>query len=172
MDTPKDSVLLGMSSGEVVIDGPRTDTRVTLSPAAIQSLVSRLSSAVEEPPAARVYLALEDVQGTHDASILRVHLELPKDTAKHQREFHAGSVALYGIRRASLRHAGSSARGLGFILDITPFFKGLSPARSSLADEIIVSIRPHGGLPAGTTVVIGQIRIFREDHEAGSAPRQ
>jgi tyrosinase len=172
MNPPKDSELMGLSSGEVVIDGPRTDTRVKLSPAAIQSVVARLSSAADELPTARVYLALENVQGTHDASVLRVYLGLPEDAAASQREFHAGSVALYGLRRASVRHAGSSAQGLEFILDITPFFKGLPPASASLADELIVSIRPHHELPAGSPVVIGRIRIFREDPEVGSASRQ
>ena len=154
MNNPEDGDLIGTSQGEVVIHRPRTEARVKLSPGLARGGLAHLARA----GAAQVYLVLDEIRGTHDATVLNMHLRLPEDAASGRREeFAAGSVGLYGLRRASAQ------QGLQFTLDVTAFFAGLDPSSPSLTDdrdEVLVSILLHRELPASDPVVIGRILLL------------
>jgi tyrosinase len=162
MKPPADSELVGASSGEIVVQGPRTDAVVPLDAAAVRELLARLGARGSAGSAGHVYLCLDHIRGTHDATVLTVSLRLPEAAAAAPHTFVAGSVGLYGLRRASVAHAGSPGHGLGFVLDVTPFFESLRATHSSGTDALLVSIRAHRGLPAGSSVVIGQVRVLAE----------
>jgi hypothetical protein len=144
-----DGEVIGETPGEVVVHGVRTDIRVKLSPGVMAGTGA---------PAERVLMALEGIRGTHDATVLSVSLRLPADVSSDQdQEFRAGSLGLYGLRRASA----GSGQGRRAILDATPFFRALTPTSASLVDEIIVSIQLRRELPPGETIVIGRVVLFR-----------
>jgi tyrosinase len=156
-----DGEVIGTSPGEVAIHRSRTDSRVQLSSGAVQTIATRLSGAVGKNPTEHVYLALDGIRGTQDASALSVYL-LPASDGPA--EFFAGTVGLYGLRRASVRTATGSAHGLRFVLDVTPFFRDVIHASASRVDEVIVSIRLRRELPVTAAVVIGRIVLFHKDH--------
>ncbi|MGV3602970.1 MAG: hypothetical protein ACO1N1_17270 [Dyadobacter fermentans] len=101
----------------------------------------------------RMYLALENIRGTWDATILKVYVHTT-DPAEWQAEHLADSISLFGLRRAS------NAEGLTSFLDITLIVNNLSA--TSPFHQIRVHIQPERALPETTDVVIGSIRIFLE----------
>lgn len=100
-----------------------------------------------------MYLALENIRGTQDATILKVYVDAT-EPAEWQAEHLADSISLFGLRRAS------SAEGLTSFLDITSIVNNLSA--NSPFHQIRVHIQPERALPSTTDIVIGSIRIFLE----------
>ena len=163
---PDDGTTIGASPGGVVIHRLRTDCAIAMRPDG-----ARLLSAVAEGAPERVYLALNEVRGAQDATVLRVYLELSEGAATDKHiEFFAGDVGLYGLRRASVAAADHVAQGLRFVLDITAFFQHLRSAGLTAAGGLAVSIRIRRTLPVEAAIAIGQIVIFREDYR--DTPRQ
>lgn len=153
--------LIGESSGEFVVRGARSDARLQLDPGITRRLLERLASPRAQVPSERVYLSLENIRGTRDASVLNVQLQRADSaTADDEHAFRAGSLGLYGLRRASVPDAGSAVRGLGYVLDVTAFFTGLGATGTHAIDELVVSIHSQQPMPEGSPIVIGCMRIF------------
>ena len=76
--------------------------------------------ASESAPPDRVFLNLENVRGTHDATVLSVYLNLPEGARPSDHpELLAGSVGLFGLRRAEFRDGHHGGQSLNFVLEIT-----------------------------------------------------
>jgi len=161
MTLPKEAELLGANSGELEIKGSGGATVVRL-PAEGQG---RLSALIGGPSAAEsrggVYLGLENIRGTFDAAVLNTYINLPDDArAADHRNLLAESVALYGLRRATVLSGENAGQGLTFILEITRILIELLASESLNAKEICVSIVPDRPLPDSITIVIGRVSIF------------
>lgn len=163
---------LGSSAGEVLVAGSGVTTLVDMHRGVHRaSLVSEalISGATTQGQA---YLAIDDMRGERDAVVLHVGLELPGDGAAiPSQPYVAGSVGLYGLRRASSPHAGSPGRGLSFVLDITPFFDSLRSQRPVNIEHLLVTLRPHPPLSEGHSLAVGRLRIFRRIHAFESPQR-
>ena len=122
-----------------------------------------LSSASEAAAPDRVFLSLENVRGTHDASVLTVYINLP-DGAKpaDHPELMAGSVALFGLRKASLGDRTHAAKGLNFVLDITKIVDALHLGNALDADSLHVRIVPHRAIPDQAEITVGRISVYRQ----------
>ena len=149
------------SSGELEIKGSGASTVVRL-PAEGQRRLSALiggPSAAESPGG--VYLGLENIRGTFDAAVLNTYINLPEDArAADHRNLLAESVALYGLRRATVLHGENAGQGLTFLLDITRILTELLASKSLNAEEIRVDIMPDRPFPDSITIVIGRVSIF------------
>jgi tyrosinase len=167
MNAPADDELIGESSGEFVVRGARSDARLALDPVTTRRLLERLASLHAQVPPERVYLSLEDIRGTRDASILNVQLQrADSGTVDDENVFRAGSLGLYGLRRARVSDAGSAGRGLGYVLDVTAFFEDLAATGAHAIDELVVSIHSQHPAPEGSPIVIGRMRIFTRRSES------
>jgi hypothetical protein len=94
-------------------------------------------------PSARLSLALEQIHGTYDAAILKVFLLAPD-------EIFLGSVALYGLRRASAGMTGHievPAEALALIDPVA-------------GTPLQLAVRPHEPLPNGVEIAIGRIGLY------------
>ena len=161
MTLPKEANLLGANSGELEIKGSGASTVVRLS----AERQRRLSALIGGPSAAEspggVYLGLENVRGTFDAAVLNTYINLPENArASDHRNLLAESVALYGLRRATVLRGENAGQGLTFILEITRILIELFASKSLNAEEIRVSIVPDRPLPDSITIVIGRVSIF------------
>lgn len=161
MTLPKEANLLGANSGELEIKGSGASTVVRLS----AERQRRLSALIAGPSAAEspggVYLGLENVRGTFDAAVLNTYINLPENArASDHRNLLAESVALYGLRRATVLRGENAGQGLTFILEITRILIELLASNSLNAEEIRVSVVPDRPLPDSITIVIGQVSIF------------
>jgi tyrosinase len=161
MTLPKEAQLLGANSGELEIKGSGASTVVRLS----AERQRRLSALIGEPSGAEwsggVYLGLEHIRGTFDAVVLNTYINLPEDArAGDHRNLLAESVALYGLRRATVLRGENAGQGLTFILEITRILIDLLASKSLKAEEIRVSIVPDRPLPDSITIVVGRVSLF------------
>ena len=110
----------------------------------------------------RVLLNLENVRGQSDASAFRVYVGVPdgEDVEAHP-DLLAGSVAPFGLRKASQADGEHAGQGLNFVFDITRIVDELH-ATGSFVDQLPVRIVPVRELPAEAAVTIGRISIFRQ----------
>ena len=164
MILPKEAELLGAAIDLRAGSEAGFETVLRLEPEPHRDLIDALA---KEPVGLRIYLLLEHIQGTHDATALNVYLDLPAGAQPGEhRDLQAGSVGLYGLRRASIPQGLEGGPGLSFVLDVTSVFLGLPVARSPTADALRVSILPHRKLAEPKDITIGRIAVFWQRHSA------
>jgi tyrosinase len=163
MTLPKEAELLGVNSDELEIKGSGAHTVIRLNADVRHDLVASRAKTSGGTSRDRVYLLLENIRGTYDATILNVYINVPEDAsqADHRNQL-AGSVGLYGLRRASIQHGEDGGLGLTFVMDITPILIEQPAGKSPYANEIRVSIVPNRQLPDPAEVVVGRVSIFRQ----------
>jgi len=106
---------------------------------------------------------LENVRGTHDASVLSVYINLPEGAKPSDHpELLAGSVGLFGLRRASLKDDKHGGQGLNFVLDITKIVDALHLRNALNVDSIHVRIVPHQAVPDQAQITVGRVSIYRQ----------
>ncbi len=158
--------LLGANQGTVTVQSPAT-SQVRLDPAMRQKAAARLPAAGADVPASavsdRVFLNLENVRGQSDASAFRVYVGVPdgEDPAAHP-DLLAGTVAPFGMRKASQPDSEHAGQGLTYVLDITKIASQLHAEGLFDADHVPVQIVPLRSLPQEQSVSIGRISVFRQ----------
>ena|SRR5579862_9052518 len=163
MDLPKEAELLGANSEELEIKGAGAHTLVKLN-TNVQKLVAGLATSGEGTRSG-IYVALENVRGTHDATVLKVSINLRRDAGQDERrDVLAGSVGLYGLRRASIQDGQGGGGGLTFILDITEILLEQPAATLSDANEIRINIEPERQLPDAAPISVGRVSVFLQRH--------
>jgi tyrosinase len=155
--------LVGASQQALPIKGTGSSTSVKLDAGVRRKVAASLTNASETAPPDRVYLNLENVRGTHDASVLSVYINLPDgaNPSDHP-ELLAGSVGLFGLRRASLQDGQHAGEGLDFVLDITKIVDALHLNHTLDADSLQVRIVPHQAVPEQAEITVGRISIYRQ----------
>lgn len=158
--------LLGASAGSVRISGKGTSPiPVRLDPGNRKLLEASLSPAAAAPLPDNVYLQLENVTGTLDATVLGVFLNLPVGAGEAERRAqHVGDVALFGLRRASAKDGAHGGAGLSFILDVTGFVDQLH-LQGKLSDEALqVSLIPRQSLPGESAIEVARVSLYRQPY--------
>jgi len=98
-------------------------------------------------PAVRLSLALEQIRGGYDAAVLKLYLGESED-------IFLGSVALYGLRRASA--------GLSSHLDIPAPALTVITASAAAGIPLPLFIRPNQPLPDGVEIAIERIALYAD----------
>ena len=110
-----------------------------------------------------VYIKVENVRGTFDATVLSVYLDLPEGAKPGEsRQYLAGNIALFGLRRASMKDGQHAGEGLTFILDATPVIDQLHLKNEFDVESLQVSVIPADPLPENADITVGRISIYRE----------
>jgi tyrosinase len=148
----KNVELVGATQGPLPIKGSEALTMVKLDTDVRRAVTESLSNASEAAPPDRVFLNLENVRGTHDASVLNVLVN----------EIPAGSVGLFGLRRATLADSEHGGEGLNFVLEITPIVDALHLEDAFNADALHVRIVPHQPVPDQAEITVGRISVYRQ----------
>lgn len=154
-----DVELVGATTEPVPVHGRDVRSRVRLDTGMRRKVAARLAPTAAEPD--RLFLNLENVRGRSDAAAFQVFVGVPddEDPAAHPERL-AGSVAPFGLRKASLADEEHAGQGLTFVLEITEIVD-----RLHLEDDIehlpvrIVPVRP---VAQETEISIGRISIFRQ----------
>jgi tyrosinase len=155
--------LVGSNESALPIRGASTSTTVKLD-LEVRNRVSASLAAVSARSAPdRVYLNLENVRGTRDATALSVFINLPEGSnpADHP-ELLAGTVGLFGLRRATVVSGQHVGGGLNFLLDISPIVDQLHLRGALNADTLRVTIVPNHTMADNADVVVGRVSIYRE----------
>lgn len=161
--TPKRIELVGASRAPLPVKGAGASTSVALDARVRRKVSASLTAATEAAPPDRVFLNLDNVRGTHDASVLSVYINLPQGVrpAEHP-ELLAGSIGLFGLRRASLTEGAHAGQGLNFVLDITKIVDALHLRNALDVDNLRVTIVPHRQIPDQAEITVGRISIYRQ----------
>ncbi len=163
MTTGRKMKLVGASQEALPIKGTGVSTAVKLDPGVRSKVSASLVKASETAAPDRVFLNLEDVRGTHDASVLSIYINLPEGAKPGDHpELLAGSVGLFGLRRASLKDGKHAGQGLNFVLEITKIIDALHLNKALDADSLQVRIVPHQAVPDQAQITVGRVSIYRQ----------
>lgn len=134
------------------------ETIVNLTSQAQQKLAGRLAGVCAETRSGRVYIRLENIRGTHDATVLNAYISGRK-SARGQPKLLAGTVGLYGLGTASIQNA-TGLGGLTLLLDVTTALIDLAAAGS--LDAICVTIAPARAVRQAMPIIVGRISIVAD----------
>ena len=154
-DTSADSELVGAHDGALLVKSSGARANVRLDSGVRKKLSASLKAASTEALPDRAYLQLENVRGTRDAQTLQVFVN----------GHLAGGVALFGLRRASLKDELHGGSGLRFELDITNIIDTLHLENALEADSLDVKILPSDAVDADAPISIGRVSVYRERHK-------
>lgn len=165
MPERKNVELLGANTGSLrVVDG-EVKTSLALDPAVQRKVTQKLESiaGVAPTPPDRVFLNLENVRGLYDAVAFNVYVNLPDDEnpAKHP-DVLAGSLALFGVRKATVASGGQGGDGLTFVLDITHVIDALHLAGAFNLAKLQVRLAPLKPVPESAQISIGRVSVYRQ----------
>ena len=138
---------------QIVVASCDDTTEVRATGAAVSLRLCK-ADASELEHASHAYVTLEHMRGMFDAAILRIYLGTD--------EIFLGSVALYGLRNASLPQADGGSTGLTSHLDLTAHARQLINALRSAEAPLPLVIRPHHPLPEGAAISIERISMWFE----------
>lgn len=154
-DTGAESELLGAHDGALQIKSSGARAQVRLDTGVRRQLSKSLESASVESLPDRAYLQLENVRGTRDAQSLEVSVN----------GHPAGTVALFGLRRATVKDQRHGGSGLTFELDITSIIDTLYLESGFDADALDVKILPSQAVDADAPITVGRVSVYRERHK-------
>lgn len=155
--------LVGASQGPVAIKGSGTSAAVNLDIKVRRNVAASLASAPDTGQPDRVFLKLENVRGTREAVVLHVYVDPPGSaTLSDRTQLVVGSVALFGLRNASLKDGRHGGQGLDFVLEVTNIFDALHVGNALDVDSLNVRIVPHRPLPEQADITVGRISIYRQ----------
>lgn len=165
MPGPKTIELLGANKQSVQLAGAEASTSVVLDTSIQQKLSASLRLATAAAPTApdRIFLNLENVRGLNDATAFSVYINVPEgeDPALHS-DHMAGSIALFGVRKATLADDEHAGDGLTFVLEITNVIDALHLAGALNTNQLNVRLVPLNPVPVAAQVSIGRISVFRQ----------
>ena len=161
----KNLELVGANQEALPIEGSGASTSVRLDAGVREKVSASIAEVSETSPPDRVFLNLENVRGTHDAAALSVFINLPEGAKPSDHpDLLAGSVGLFGLRRASLKDDKHAGQGLNFVLDITKIIDALHLKNALDVDSVKVRIVPHHAIPDQAKITVGRISIYRQGH--------
>jgi tyrosinase len=140
--------------------GMRRKVAASLSPPAAGE---RVLPGAGPPAPDRVFLNLENVRGQFDAAAFDVYVGVPdgENLADHPERL-AGTIAPFGLRKASDPEEEHAGQGLTFVLDITDIVDELHLSNSFDVDRLPVRIVPMHPIPDEAPITVGRISLFRQ----------
>ena len=155
--------LVGASREPVRIKNGEAGTSVQLDAGMRRKVSASLDAAPEAATPDRVFLNLENVRGLADSTAFHVYVGLAEGAAPADHpERLAGSIALFGVRKASRADGEHAGQGLTFVLDITNIVDSLHLANALDVDALDVRIVPLKPVPEAAQITIGRVSIFRQ----------
>jgi tyrosinase len=156
--------LLGANNQSLRLTGNEARAAVTLDAAVRHKVSASFLSAAAAPAAPdRIFLNLENVRGLNDATAFNVYVNVPEgeDPAKHPDNL-AGSVALFGVRKATVADGQHAGDGLTFVLEISHVIDKLHLAGALDTNQLHIRLVPVRPVPEAAQVSIGRISVFRQ----------
>lgn len=154
--------LVGANQQSLPIKGSGVTTTVKLDPGVRRKVTASLAKASETASPDRVYLNLENVRGVEDATELDVYINLPEGAKPSDHpELFAGSVSLFGLRRASAKDEKHGGEGLNLVLDITDIVDALHLKNALDVDSLNVRIAPDHEVREEDQITVGRVSIYR-----------
>ena len=168
MDNKQRTELIGANSSKIQLLGSSASTQVQLDKPMVQqtnisfAILETNDTNVQEPD--RIYLNLENIRSDVDGQVIDIYVNLPSDAdpAEHS-DLHVGSIAFFGVRKASLSDQPHGGLGVTQVFDITHIVDALH-LEGSLNDlaSLDVHLQPRSVLTQAHNVTVERISIYRE----------
>lgn len=159
---PGEAQLIGTNLDSLPIAGSKVKTDVALVRPQRQALISSFNKAAAGTVPDRVYLNLENVTGAADGAILKVYVGPSGQDPSAQPELLAGTVALFGVRKASKVDGDQAGQGVSYVLDITKIADQLHMNSALDVEKLTVSIVPLTPVPASDNIHVGRVSVYRQ----------
>lgn len=155
---------MGANEKPLEIEGHGATTTVQIGPWMRRKVGASLTMRAKAAAPDRVFLNLENVRGLVDSAAFRVYVGLPEGAnPSHHPEHLAGSIALFGVRRATLPNGEHPGHGLTFVLEITKIIDELDLCGALDVDALGVKIVAVNPIPGEARISIGRVSIFRQN---------
>lgn len=158
--------LVGANRGSLSIQGTEVGTTVEMDAGARKRVVSSLSAVAESAtPSApdRVFLNLENVRGLADSTTFSVYVGLPDGPSPvGNPDQLAGTIALFGVRKASAADGEHAGEGLNYSFEITDIVDAMHLSSSFDVDTLNVRIVPVNPVAPEAQITVGRVSIFRQ----------
>lgn len=152
MDSRDNAELVGANAGALQIKSSGARATVRLDSDVRGKVSASLADASAADLPDHVYLQLENVRGNLDPFKLNVSVN----------QQNAGSVSLFGLRRASLKDGEHGGEGLTFVLDITNIIDNLFLDNALNVDSLDVRIVPNNAVPDDAEITVGRVSVYRQ----------
>ena len=154
MESLGDMELVGANDEPLRVESSGARTTVRLAPEVQRKVSASLAEASEANLPDRIYLQLENVRGNRDAYKLNVSVN----------QQNAGTVPLFGLRRATLKDGEHGGEGLTFVLDITDIIDNLFLNNALNEGSLDVRIVPNHAVAENAELSIGRVSVYRQGH--------
>jgi tyrosinase len=144
--------------------GREASSTVTLDDTVKREARASLAGPTAASPPDRFFLNLENVRGLNDATVFNVYINVPDgdDPSRHP-ERKAGSIAMFGVRKATQAGEEHAGNGLTFVLEISQIIDRLHLSGALDSSQLDVSLVPRNPVPEAAKISIGRISVFRQD---------
>ncbi len=167
MDNQQSVELIGANSTRMALTGRTVSTQVRLDNAMMRKVERSFTAfaahdpSVQEPD--RIFLNIENIRSTRDGAIIDVYINLPTgaDPAAHP-DLRAGSIALFGVRKASLTDQPHGGLGVTEVLDITHIIDALHLSRGLEVPDIQVEFFSRDELTPDDNVTVERVSVYRQ----------
>jgi tyrosinase len=152
MDTETNPELVGSHDGAIKLKSSGGRATVNFDSDARGAMAASLSDASATKLPDRVFLQLENVRGNRDSYELAV-------SVNQQR---AGTVSLFGLRRASMKDGQHGGEGLTFVLDITNIIDNLFLDNALDLNSLDIRVVPDQAMAESADITIGRVSVYRQ----------
>ena len=174
MENQQSVELIGANRTRIALTGRTASTQVQLDNAMMQK-VGRSFSDLAAPDAAargaaapepdRIFLNIENIRSTKDGAVIDVYINLPSgaNSAEHP-DLCAGTIALFGVRKASLPDQSHGGLGVTEILDITPIIDALHLSGNLAVSDLQIQFIARHELTSDDNVTVERVSLYRQGH--------
>lgn len=153
--TTGNAELVGAHDEPLQIKSSGARATVKLDPGVQGAVAASLSDASEGKLPDQVYLRLENVRGNIDAYKLNVSVNQQK----------VGTVALFGLRRASQKDGEHGGEGLTFALDISNVVDNMFLGNNIDVNALDVRIEPNHAVSDDSELTVGRVSVYRKGQQ-------
>lgn len=152
--------LIGANRDKLAVLGSSVSTEVQLDEPMMQQTSVSFDPGADVAEPDRIYLNLENIRSDVDGQVIDVYVSPP---GADQAEVQVGSVAFFGVGKASQPDQPHGGMGVTQVFDITQVVDGLY-LEGNLMDlsSLAVHLRPRDILTEEHNVTVERISIYRE----------
>lgn len=167
MNNQQSVELLGANSTKMALVGRTASTQVQLDNGMMRRVARSFTafeaseSSVQEPD--RIFLNIENIRSAKDGAVIDVYINLPSgaDPADHP-DLRAGTIGLFGVRKASLIDQPHGGLGVTEVLDITHIFDALHLSGGLEVPNLQVQFFFRNELTPKQNVTVERVSIYRQ----------
>lgn len=167
MENQQSVELLGANDTRMALVGRTASTQVRLENSMMRKVARSFRAfeasepSVQQPD--RVFLNIENIRSAKDGAVIDVYINLPSgaNPAEHP-DLRAGTIALFGVRKASLRDQPHGGLGVTEVLDITHIIDALHLSGGVEVPNLQVQFFARDEVTPDQNVTVERVSVYRQ----------